>query len=120
MHNSIINCNRSILLNKAKGKRTPTGTIANNLISSKHEPLVKAELPTTGFQWTDNLMHGASIGAEVDAITDDPMLTETNGLRRPSASDAAAKCGAADSRTSKPLTTADVGVSFLRGENDTP
>ena len=145
-HNSILNCQRSLFLNKAKGKRTPTGVIANNLISSTTEPLVKADLSPEKLQWTGNLIHGAPIGAELDAITDDPILKETDGLLRPSNSGPAANAaaevsvviakdidgqarpetgvdigadevsGATGEVTSVPLTPADVGVSFLRGK----
>ena len=145
-HNSILNCQRSLFFNKAKGKRTPTGIIANNLISSASEPLVKADLSPEKLQWTGNLMHGAPIGAELDAITDDPMLKEIDGLLRPDtsgpAANAAAKCdvavtedidgqarpktgadigadevsGATGEVASVPLTPADVGVNFLRGK----
>ena len=145
-HNSILNCQRSIFLNKAKGKRTPTGVVANNLISSASEPLVKADLSSAKLQWSSNLMHGAAIGADLDAITTDPMLKETDGLLRPDASGpaagAAAKCdvivakdidgqarsdagadigadevtGVTGEIVSVPLTPADVGVSFLRGK----
>ena len=46
MHNSIINCQQSFLLNKNKGSRNPVGVIANNLISSNVAPLITAELST--------------------------------------------------------------------------
>lgn len=91
-------------------------------------------------------MHGATIGIQLDAITDDPMLKATGGLLRPDASgpaaNAAVKCavmvakdidgqsrpetgadigadevsGAIGEVASVPLTPADVGVSFLRGK----
>ena len=76
MHNSILNCQRSILLNKAKGSNAPAGIFANNLVVSSLRPLVKADLPTSKLKWTGNLMYGAPIGAEVEAFTDNPGLTE--------------------------------------------
>lgn len=145
VHNSILNCSRSIFLNKAKGSRTPTGVIANNLISSASAPLVTADLSPVKLQWTGNLMHGAPIGADLDAITADPMLKETGGILRPDASGPAANAaticnvivskdingqsrsdagadiganevsGASGEIASVPLTPADVGVSFLTG-----
>ncbi len=145
LHNSIINCRRSIFLNKAKGSRTPTGVIANNLISSTSAPLVKADLSFSKLQWTGNLMYGATVGTELEVTTLDPILKESGGLLRPAASgpaaDAATKCavvvskdidgqsrsdagadigadevsGAIGKIVSTPLTPEAVGVSFLRG-----
>jgi len=146
VHNSILNCQRSFLLNKAKGSRAPTGIIANNLISSVNAPLVKADLSPAKIRWQGNLLHGAAIGADVKALTTDPELTMTDGLLRPDAAGAAAnaaiRCdiavakdidgqsrpetqtdigadevsGAIGERVFTPLTPADVGVSFLRGK----
>lgn len=41
-HNSFVNCSRSIFLNRAKGNRAPGGVIANNLVVSTVDTLVKA------------------------------------------------------------------------------
>ena len=147
--NSIINCKRSIFLNKAKGGRAPTGLIANNLVSSSSTPLVTEDLSATKLKWVGNLFYGAEIGskaAESDAINDDPKLRESDGLLRPDAAgpvvNAASKfpanvgkdidgqirpeesfdigadqvSGNLGEIASKPLTPADVGVSFMRGE----
>jgi len=146
MHNSILNCKRSILLNKAKGSKAPTGTIANNLISSSSEPLITEEFSSAKLEWTGNLLHGSSIGVKISAITADPQLKTVDGLLRPDASgpagDAAVECGIEIERdidgqsrpqsksdigadevsgatgdiTSVPLKPSDVGVSFLRGK----
>ena len=149
MHNSIINCNRSMLLNKKKGSRGPTGTIANNLISSSSGPLVTADLSVEGLEWKGNLMHGAPVGVKVDAVTTDPKLSMIDGRLRPDptgpAANAAVKCdvdvatdingqtrpetntdigadevsGATGKVSSVPLVPSDVGVSFLRGKGPT-
>lgn len=144
MHNSILNCQRSVLLNKAKGSHAPAGTFANNLVVSSHEPLVKADLSSANLKLTGNLMYGAPIGVEMDAISADPGLVETDGLLRPNATGAAANAaiagdvpvttdiegqtrpasgadigadevsGATGKATSAPLKPSDVGASFLR------
>ena len=144
MHNSILNCKRSILLNSAKGSRAPTGTFANNLISSSSEPLVSAKISSAKLKWAGNLMHGAPVLAEFNAITSDPGLKRVDGFLRPDAQGHAANAatplevakdidgqsrqnskpdigadevsGATGERLSIPLVPADVGVSFLRGQ----
>jgi hypothetical protein len=146
MHNSILNCNRSFLLNDAKGSKAPAGIVANNLIVSLSGPLVTEEMSGAKLQWVGNLMHGATIGAGVNAIERDPELKMSRGLLRPdpdgAAADAAVTCdvktstdidgqsrpkskadigadevsGAIGEASSRPLVPADVGVSFLRGE----
>ena len=145
MHNSIINCKRSFLLNKKKGSRAPTGTIANNLISSSSGPLITKDLSIEGLNWMGNLIHGAPVGVDSDAIKSDPKLRRTDGLLRPDpagpAANAAVKCdvtvitdidgqtrpetnkdigadevsGETGEISSRPLAPKDVGVSFLRG-----
>lgn len=146
MHNSILNCHRSILLNKAKGSRAPAGTFANNLIVSSHEPLVTADLSPANMVWKGNLMFGAPIGADLEAITEDPGLAEADGLLRPNETGPVANAataletavttdidgqtrqesgadigadevsGATGEIASAPLKPSDVGVSFLSGE----
>ena len=146
IHNSIINCKQSILLNKAKGSRPPTGVFANNLISSSSGPLISEELPATNLEWKGNLMHGAKIGAEIDAEFSDPKLKLIDGLVRPDKTGPAADTGikldpgvtididgqtrpesktdigadevsgASRKSSSSPLSPPNVGVSFLRGE----
>jgi hypothetical protein len=118
--------------------------IANNLISSSHAPLIKADLSPDKLQWKGNLLHGAESGIDVRAIATDPMLKEAGGLMRPDKSGpvtgVAEVCGmvvdkdidgqsrptggadiGADQVSgtsgkifSAPLTPTDVGVSFLR------
>lgn len=144
-HNSIINCKKSVFLNKAKGARAPTGLFANNLVSSSSGPLVTENLSAAKLIWVGNLLHGADVGADVVALTDDPKLNEIDGLIRPDptgpAATAAVQCdssvetdidgqarpqfnadvgadqvsGALEDIAYAPLTPADVGVSFLRG-----
>ena len=146
MHNSIFNCRRSVLLNKAKGAHTPEGTFANNLVVSPYEPLVKADLSQANLKWVGNLMYDGPIGVEKDPTPDDRGLVNADGLLRPQktgpAVDAAVPCevlvttdidgqtrpdsgadvgadeiaGAIGRITSTPLKPSDVGVSFLRGE----
>ncbi|MEP4079411.1 polysaccharide lyase 6 family protein [Haloferula sp.] len=82
-HNSIINCQRSIFLNKAKGSRAPTGLIANNLIVSQSGPLVVDELSADKLEWKGNLMHGAPVGGIKPAITTDPGMERWEGRLRP-------------------------------------
>ena len=146
VHNSILNCQQSLFLNEAKGARAPTGLIANNLVSSSFGSLVTGDLSTAKLTWVGNLMHGAEVDPTLVAITDDPKMSETNGLLRPDAAGPAAgsavSCGVyvktdidgqvrpqlkadvgADQVSgslgkivSMPLTPAEVGVSFLRGD----
>jgi hypothetical protein len=122
-HNSIFNCRQSILLNKSKGSRAPSGLFANNLISSSSGPLIAGDLSREDLQWQGNLMHGAATGADVDALDADPRLEKQNGLLRPGidgpAADAAVKCGIKlatdiDGQT-RPETGADVGADEVSG-----
>ncbi|MGJ8642515.1 MAG: polysaccharide lyase 6 family protein [Luteolibacter sp.] len=141
-HNTIVDCARSVYFSKKKGKTTPSGVFANNLISSKAAPLITDDLPVTGFTWSKNVFHGAEVGAEVRAIEADPQMSRWGLLLRPSekgsAKDAAdptysvekdvdgeARTGAADigadevssadeDRVLKPLTAEDVGVDYLK------
>lgn len=146
MHNTILNCKRSIYLSKAKGSRAPTGMFANNLISSSFGPLITEDLSAAKLKWIGNLMHGAPVGPDLEVITTDPRLKKRNGLLRPDPSGPAAgqaiQCGikvakdidgqtrpdsgsdiGADEvsgpigkRSAFPLKPSDVGVSFLRGK----
>ena len=151
-HNSIINCTRSIFLNKAKGGRAPTGLIANNLVSSSSAPLVTEDLSAAKLMWVGNLFYGAQIGSAVagsEAITEDPELNEIDGLLRPGIAGPVANAvkaiairvendidgqirpregadigadqvaGTIGDVVCRPLTPADVGVSFLRGKGPT-
>ncbi len=145
IHNSIVNCKRSIFLNQAKGSRPPTGVMANNLVSSSTGPLITEGLSAAKLKWIGNLLHGAPVGAAVDVSTSDPQLRVIDGLLRPHASGPAANAaikhqihvrldidgqqrvdfeadigadevaGAIGIMSSAPLNPADVGVSFLRG-----
>ena len=144
-HNSILNCQRSVYLNDAKGSRPPTGTMANNLVSSSASPLIADEISAGQLHWAGNLLHGAPLGAAVDAVTSDPQLRSVGGRLRPSPSgpvaNAAARirlevthdidgqrrppssrdigadeiAGAQGSSAMTPLRPIDVGVSFLTG-----
>ena len=145
VHNSILNCQNSIFLNKAKGSRAPAGLIANNLVSSSSGPLVTENLSAAKLKWIGNLMYGAEVQPNLATNTEDPRLSETDGLLRPDANgpaaSSAASCGVhvetdidgqlrpetngdigADQVSgtlgeivSMPLTPSEVGVSFLRG-----
>ena len=150
--NSIINCKRSIFLNKAKGGRAPTGLIANNLVFSSSAPLVTENLSAAKLKWVGNLLYGADVGSDTAAsgsITGDPRLSKSDGLLRPDAAGPVANAaspiplsvekdidgqirpsksadigadqvsGTLGDVVSKPLTPADVGVSFMRGEGPT-
>jgi poly(beta-D-mannuronate) lyase len=146
VHNSILNCNQSFLLNKSKGSRAPTGLIANNLVSSSSGPLVTENLAASKLIWKGNLLHGAATGADTAAVETDPQLDQRDGLLRPSVSGAAANAavecdpvvatdidgqarpetgadigadevsGATGGIASVPLDPSKVGVSFLRGD----
>ncbi|MDC1206287.1 polysaccharide lyase 6 family protein [Akkermansiaceae bacterium] len=145
-HNSIINCARSIFLNKAKGSRAPTGVIANNLVVSSEGPLVIEDLSVEKLEWLGNLFHGAEVKAELVAVGGDPRLKVSNGLLRPDSEgptiDAAVDLelsvekdieGQARGKDGKdigadevsggegralfpPLSLGDVGVSFLKAD----
>ena len=84
--NTIINCKRSIFLNKAKGGRAPTGLIANNLVSSSSAPLVTEDLSAAKLRWVGNLFYGAEVGSDaagLGSVLTDPKLDEADGLLRP-------------------------------------
>lgn len=145
-HNSIIHCKTSFFLNKKKGSRGPTGTIANNLIVSSGDPLITGGLPIVGLAWMGNLLHGGKVSVDLKAISDDPKLSMIDGLLRPDpkgpAANAAVQCGgkvvkdidrqmrpesnkdigadevsgAIGTISSTPLIPTDVGVSYLNGD----
>ncbi|QDS99966.1 alginate lyase family protein [Adhaeretor mobilis] len=127
MHNTIVNCKRSILLNDEKGSRAPTGTLANNLISSSNGPLISGEFSPSKLVWVRNLLHGASVGASVGAATSDPELSLKHGLLRPSPTGPAAN-GAVDTPLEqlpelqrdidgqlRPSTQRDIGADEVSG-----
>ncbi|MDA7536945.1 hypothetical protein N8568_01965, partial [bacterium] len=145
-HNSIINCARSIFLNKAKGSRAPTGVMTNNLVVSNKAPLIVEELSSEKLEWIGNLFHGSEVKPELAAISSNPLLKMSDGLLRPdpegAAIDAAVDMssivendieGQVRPKIGKdigadevsggegkvlfpPLGPTDVGVSFLKGE----
>lgn len=144
-HNSIINCRRSIFFNQEKGKRAPTGVIANNLVSSRTGPLILEQLSADKMKWTGNILHGPRQGKNTRGVALDPQLSRVDGLYRPSSTGPAANAavqnvinvgididgqsrpktrldigadevsGAQGGISLKPLTPSDVGVSYLRG-----
>ena len=79
-----------MLLSKAKGRRAPTGLMANNLIASPQGPLVVAEIPADKLSWEGNLLYGPQEGASLGAMADDPLMQENTRLLRPNASGPAA------------------------------
>ncbi|MDA8968441.1 polysaccharide lyase 6 family protein [Akkermansiaceae bacterium] len=145
-HNSIINCARSIFLNKAKGSRAPTGVMTNNLVVSNKAPLIVEELSSEKLEWIGNLFHGSEVKPELAAISSNPLLKMSDGLLRAdpegAAIDAAVDMssivendieGQVRPKIGKdigadevsggegkvlfpPLGPTDVGVSFLKGE----
>ena len=82
-HNSIINCARSIFLNKAKGSRAPTGVMANNLVVSSKGSLIVEELSSEKLDWVGNLFYGSEVKPELAAVSSDPLLKVSNGVLRP-------------------------------------
>ena len=123
VNNTLVNCKRSVLLNKAKGSRAPSGLFANNLISSSNAPLVTDQLEADKMKWIGNIMHGAAIGPNISAIAGDPGLAQSGGLWRPSVSGVAV--GAAvesgvevtqdlDGQT-RPKTGVDIGADEVDG-----
>ena len=125
-HNSIINCSRSIFLNKAKGSRAPNGLIANNLVVSNSAPLVVEDLSSDKLKWTGNLFHGAKVNPALAAITADPDLKESKSLLRPSPSSPAIDT-AVDIATiiekdleghSRPQKGKDIGALELAGSGE--
>lgn len=84
-HNSMINCARSIYLNKAKGSRAPRGLMANNLVVSDLGPLVVDELASDKLRWAGNLFYGSEVRAEFAAVALDPKLKNEHGILRPDA-----------------------------------
>ena len=82
VHNSIVNCAKSIFLNSKHGKRAPTGVVANNLIfvDDLNKKLVDASLPTVGLSWSQNLFFGAELLPALPGLREDPQLIANNGL----------------------------------------
>ena len=122
-HNSIINCKRSIFLNKAKGSRAPTGLFANNLVVSNSAPLILDELPCEELMWVGNLFYGATVGAPIAGNTSDPQLRFSDELLRPDSSgpviDAATSIELAvekdvDGQT-RPIVNKDIGADEVVG-----
>ena len=81
VHNSIINCNKSIFLNSKHGKRAPQGTIANNLIvvDAPSKILIEAGLPTDSLTWSQNLFFGGELISAVPGLQADPKLVAQQG-----------------------------------------
>ena len=82
VHNSIINCAKSIFLNNKHGKRKPTGVVANNLIvvDDANKILVDAGIPTDGLSWSQNLFFGAQVDPKLSGLEEDPQLVAGNEL----------------------------------------
>ena len=81
VHNSIINCAKSIFLNNKHGKRKPTGVVANNLIAvnDANKTLVDASLSTDGLNWSQNLFFGAELTPALPGLQEDPQLVAGGG-----------------------------------------
>ena len=89
VHNSFVNCRKSIYLSKKHGKRKPTGVFANNLVAvldskdNRHETLVDAQLETSGVTWQSNFFFGLSSGLANISESADPRLQLKNGAWQP-------------------------------------
>lgn len=122
-HNSIIHCERSIFLNKAKGSRAPSGVIANNLIVSDKVPLVVEELSSDKLTWSGNLFYGGEVKAAIMALNSDPRLKMVDGIRIPDSAGPVANAAAkipisieTDIEGQKrPNEGADVGANEVKG-----
>lgn len=73
--------------------------------------------------WAGNLLHGAPVGASIEAMTSDPQLTVSNGLLRPKSSSPAVDAAAGiavvverdvDGQT-RPKLNKDVGADEVIG-----
>lgn len=67
VHNTIVNCSKSVFLNREHGKHRPTGIFANNLVyldASRKEQLFDVQLATDGIQWTANQCSANKVGIE--------------------------------------------------------
>ena len=82
VHNSIVNCAKSIFLNNKHGKRAPTGVVANNLVfvDDTKKKLVDANLPTNGLSWSQNLFFGAELSPMLPGLREDPKFVANKGL----------------------------------------
>lgn len=89
VHNTIVNCRKSVYLSKKHGKRKPTGVFANNLVvrlqKRDDDPpeLVDAELELDGIAWQTNLFFGLPSGVTDGGISADPLLELRDGSWRP-------------------------------------
>ena len=81
VHNSIINCAKSIFLNNKHGKQKPTGVFANNLVfvDDAKKKLLDASLSTEGLNWSQNLFFGAELDPKLPGIQENPQLEAANG-----------------------------------------
>jgi len=91
VHNSIINCNKSIFLNSKHGKRAPQGVIANNLVvvDAPSKILLEAALPTESLTWSQNLFFGGKVLRAAAGLQADPKLVEQQGRFVPGESSSA-------------------------------
>jgi len=85
VHNSIINCSKSIFLNDKHGKRGPQGVVANNLVATNLPTniLIDSALPDDLLGWSQNLFFGGQISAKIPGRRDDPQLVAANGMFQP-------------------------------------
>ena len=150
VHNSIINCSKSIFLNSKHGKRAPQGTIANNLvvIDNPTKKLLEANLPTKSLTWSQNLFFGGNLPPTIPALQEDPKLEPAGGrfslgktspaidagqgsfdfvtvdidnqLRQNAKDIGADELNESATKTASPLTREQVGTTFLDRVIDDP
>ena len=150
VHNSIVNCSKSIFLNNKHGKRAPQGTIANNLVvvDAPAKKLLEANLPTESLTWSQNLFFGGNLPPAIPALREDPKLEPAGEYYRISKTSPAIDAGQGDfdfvtvdidnqprqnlkdvgadeldeptTKTASPLTRQQVGTTFLDRVADAP
>jgi len=81
--NTIVNCQDSISLSVAAGKRGRTlppedCVFANNIVEGRYAPLIHETIPSVNLKWEGNILYGAETGqpAQEGLRADDPTLAE--------------------------------------------
>lgn len=124
--NTIYNADDPIHFNDSKGRTTPRGTLANNLVYSENGTLVSGDISSIGggVTYSGNVFGGSSIGISNPGITNANANFSASGeIFKPSSSGPAANAGGSTyntidvdiERRSRPNSNMDVGAHEVSG-----